>query len=224
MKHAKYIPALLFLFIALSSGAQTVNWASLKKEEKHIINLNTGAEHGIVFGAGYTYQFKTKWPLLLHTTYSFPAGASLTDDFKTKIGAEMRLLKTGNFQFSGKILGVFRQFQNSYARLLNFGSDISVAGGYYKKKWFAGAEVGFDKAIVTHFKHTAAYKANYPSVQDGWFDPSTGGNLYYGIRGGVSFKKQDIYLRFGKLTEQDLKTSPLLPFYGEMGVNFRLRK
>lgn len=224
MKNRKYLLLLICFFAAAVSSAQTINWASLKKDQKHIVNINAAADFGITYGAGYTYQLKSKLPLLLHATYSFPSGNNLTDDFKTKQGAEIRFLKTGNFQFSAKVLGVFRRFQNSYARLLNFGSDISAAAGYYKQKWFAGAELGFDKAIVTHFKHTAAYKANYPGVQDGWFEPATGGNLYYGIRSGLSFKKQDIYLRFGKLTEQDLKTSPLFPFYGEIGVNFRFRK
>ena len=224
MKNVRSFLLFACLLATVIAEAQTINWASLSPKQKNILNVNAGAEHGVIYGFAYAYQLKSKWPLLVNLSYSFPSGNKLTDDFKTKFGAEMRFFKTGSFQFSGKVQGVFRRFENSYARLLNFGSDISATAGYYKKKWFAGAELGFDKAIVTHFKHTAVYKTNYPEVQDGWFETSTGGNLYYGFRGGVSFKKQDIYLRVGKLVEQDLKTNPLVPFYGEMGINFRLLK
>jgi hypothetical protein len=122
------------------------------------------------------------------------------------------------------VLGIFRRFENGYARLLNFGADVSTTGGFYKKHWFAAGEIGFDKAIVTHFKHTDLYKANFPGVKDGWYEPSTGGNFYYGINGGYSFKKQDIYLKAGRLIQQDFKTSPMLPFYAELGLNFRFSK
>lgn len=224
MKKVKYLLIVLVLFFVTQTEAQVINWASLKKEQKNIVNINAGAEYGLIYGAGYAYQLKTKKPLLINLAYSFPSGNKLTDDFKTKAGAELLLYHTANFGFSVKLQGIFRRFENSYVRLLNFGSDLSGVFGYYKKKWFAAGELGFDKAIVTNFKHSSAFKANFPGVQDGWFDPSTGGNLYYGIRTGLSFKRNDLYLRAGKLTQQDFKTSPLLPFYTEIGVNFRFGK
>ena len=38
--------------------------------------------------------------------------------------------------------------------LLNFGSDMSGIIGYYRAHFFVAGEAGFDKAIVTHFKHS----------------------------------------------------------------------
>ena len=32
---------------------------------------------------------------------------------------------------------------------------MGVTAGYYQRKWFVAGEAGFDKAIVTHFKHSA---------------------------------------------------------------------
>lgn len=217
------ILAVSILFISNNLSAQNINWGSLQKKEKHILNINNSLEYGWTFGAGYGHQLKTKLPIVLSAEYSFPSGNRLLDDFKTKIGGTIRFAKIDNFQFSAKAHGVFRRYQNTLTRLVNFGSDMSAAAGYYKKKWHIAAEAGFDKSIVTHFKHSQEYKNNFPNVQDGWFEPSTGGNFYYGIQSGISFKQHDIYLKAGRTVTQDFRTTPLIPFYAQLGYNFKLR-
>ena len=224
MKRIKiYIAFAISLSISVNIFSQSINWKNLDKEQKHIININAGAEYGLIVGAGYGYQLKSKMPIVLNVEHSFPTGKRMTDDFKTKIGGYIRLYEINNFQFSAKIQGVFRRYENSFASLSNFGSDMAVIAGYYKPKWFIAGEGGFDKAIVTHFKHTAAYKQIFLSVKDGWYEPSTGGNFYYGLQTGFSFRQNDIYLKAGKLISQDLSTTPLFPFYVQIGYNIRLK-
>ncbi len=119
--------------------------------------------------------------------------------------------------------GIFRRYENPLIRFLNFGAETKGTIGYYKPKWFAAAETGFDKAVITHFKHTNAYReAIYLHAKDGWYDPATGGHFYYGLQAGYSFKKIDITLNVGKVLSQDLKTMPLIPYYLMLGCNFRL--
>jgi len=202
--------------------SQTINWKSLDKEQRHIVNINAGAEYGTTLGAGYGYHLKSKMPIVLNVEYSFPTGEKLFDDFKTKIGGYVRLYQVNNFQFSAKIQGVFRRYENSLATLVNFGSDMTGIVGYYKSKWFIAGEAGFDKAIVTHFKHSTVYKQNFPTVKDGWYEPATGGNFYYGLQTGYSFRRNDIYLKVGKVVSQDFNTSPSLPYYLQIGYNVRL--
>ena len=209
-----------FMLIGTITYAQVINWGSLEKENRHTINLKVGMEHGTVFGIGYGYSIQNKWfPLMLNAEYSFPSGTELFDDFKTKIGAQVRWFQLGDVQFSTGIHGVFRRYENDLVRIVNFGSDFSAVAGYYRNNWFAAAQAGFDKAIVSHFKHTDAYKDQYPGVQNGWYEPSVGGNFYYGVLSGYSFKKHDIYLKAGKMISQDWKTKPVIPFYGEVGYN-----
>jgi hypothetical protein len=206
------------------SFSQTLNWAGLKKDQKHISNINAGVEHGVIFGAGYGYQLKSRLPVVLNAEYSFPGGQKLFDDFKTKIGGQVQFYKTGNFDFSAKFYGVFRRYESDFTRLLNFGTDLSATAGYYKSKWFVAGEAGFDKAIVTHFKHSDRYKAIYPLVKDGWYEPSTGGNFYYGLQTGYSFRKTDIYIKAGKIITQDFKTLPLIPFSFQLGINRKITR
>jgi hypothetical protein len=218
----------IFIIIAIcfykpaTSLSQTLNWKSLKKDQKHILNINLGVEHGVIFGTGYGYHLRSKLPIVLNAEYSFPGGEKLFDDFKTKIGGQVGFFRTGNFHFNAKLYGVFRRYQSDFARLINFGSDLSATIGYYKPKWFIAGEAGFDKAIVTHFKHTDSYKALYPLVKEGWYEPSTGGNFYCGLQGGYSFKRSDIYLKAGKIVEQDFQTNPLVSFSFQLGHNWKI--
>lgn len=209
------------LIITVKACPQTFNWSSMEKTQKNIININAGAEYGLTFGAGYGYQLRSKLPVVLTIDYSFPSGSNLSDDFKTKIGGTVRLYEINNFHFSVRLQGVFRRYQNQFVTMKNFGSDMSGVIGYYRSKWFAAGEAGFDKAIVTHFKHSEAYRKNYPGVQDGWYEPSVGGNFYYGIQSGFSVKRNDIYVRAGKIVSQDFSAKPLLPYYLQLGCNFR---
>ncbi|QEC70149.1 hypothetical protein FRZ67_06150 [Panacibacter ginsenosidivorans] len=212
------------LFIALLSKAQTINWANLSKKQKNIINVNAGVDYSLSYGIGYGYQLRSKLPIVLNTEFSVPSGNNLTDDYKAKIGAQIRWLQLDNVHFTTKIQGVFRRYENDYATLLNFGSDLSGIVGYYKTHWFVAGEVGFDKAIVTHFKNSDLEKENYPDIQDGWYEPSTGGNFYYGIQTGYSQQKFDVYLKAGKITTQTFSDAPLVPFYAQLGVNVKLGK
>lgn len=225
MKKIKIVITIAVFFCQPTSiFSQTLNWKNLRKDQGHIFNINAGVEHGVIFGAGYGYQLQSRLPIVLNAAYSFPGGERLLDDFKTKIGGQVRFYKTGNVHFSAKFYGVFRRYESDFARLLNFGTDLSAAVGYYQSKWFVAGEAGFDKAIITHFKHSESYKALYPLAKDGWYEPATGGNFYYGLQTGYSFKKYDIYLKAGKIISQDFKTLPLIPFSVQLGFNWKITR
>jgi len=212
-----------FSFFQNKIFAQVINWEHISKQNKHLLHVNVGAEYGVTAGLGYHHLIPIKkFPLWIGGELSLPAGNELTDDFKVRLGAQIRIAAFNHFQFSARVQGISRRYQNQSVTLFNFGSDFAGTLGYYKKHWFGSVEVGFDKAIVTHFKHSDWYKENiYDKVQDGWYEPATGGNFYYGLQGGYSMKKIDITLKAGKLLQQDFNSQPLLPFYGQLGANFR---
>jgi hypothetical protein len=123
----------------------------------YLVHLQTGFEYGFVAGAGYGYKFKTQMPLFLNAEYSFPAGETLTDDFKTRIGGQIRLLEAGGFSVAAKAYGIFRRFENTQAALVNFGSEFSGLAGYYRPKWFVAGEFGF-KGLGSNPNQIAAHK------------------------------------------------------------------
>jgi hypothetical protein len=220
MKVLRLVLYFSVLLQAVVARTQTVNWE--QAGQKHILSSHIAADHALTFGLGYSYHTEAKRPVLLNAEYSFPSGMHLTDDFKIKTGAQVRWWQWGHFHIASKLQAIFRRYQNEYVRLLNVGADISATAGYYKRHWFIAGELGFDKAIVTHFKHSDQYKSNFPAVKDGWYEPSTGGTIYYGIQGGWSFGNKDLYLKLGKLNQQDLRSSPMLPVYAQLGFNVRI--
>lgn len=224
MKH-KIIIMITVLLCTVSNycHAQSINWAGLKEEDRHLLNLNVGIDYGVIYGVGYGYQLKSKLPVIFNAEFSIPSGNRFFDDFKTKIGAHVKLLEVSNIGVSVNVNGVFRRYANTLVRLSNFGATANVIIGYYGPKWYVNGEFGFDKAIVTHFKHKDAYKSNFPEVKDGWYEPSTGGNVQCGMQVGYSFNHSDVYLKGGKTIAQDFKTSPTIPIYMQLGYNLKLR-
>lgn len=212
---------LISFFTTNFSQAQTINWENLKSDEKHILNINAGWEYSFVYGLSYGYHLKTKMPILLESSFSFASGEVIFDDFKAKIGGQINLYKIENFRFNVAIHGIYRRYGNPSVTLQNFGADASATIGYYKPKWFAAGEFGFDQAIVTHFQHSEIYKEVYPDVKNGWFEPTTGGNFNFGIQGGYSFSRSDLTLRAGKVIMEDFKSEPLIPFYLQIGYNYK---
>ncbi|MBZ4188855.1 hypothetical protein [Niabella beijingensis] len=211
-----------FFLAQATAYTQTINWNNIHNN-RQLVHASVGAEYGLVFGVGYSYKLTdNKFPLVATAEYSFPSGSTLTDDFKTKIGGQLRLAQLGDFRFAVKAQGVFRRYENDLVRLANWGVDCSGTIGYYRPRWFAGAEAGFDKAIATHFKHSHQYREEYPEVKDGWYEPATGGNFYYGLQTGISFKRYDLTLKGGNILAQDFKSKPILPFYAQLGCNFRI--
>lgn len=216
------ITFLLSLLTSQISQAQTINWENLKKEETHILNINAGWDYSFVYGLSYGYHLKTELPIILESSISLASGEVIFDDFKAKIGGQFSLYKIENFRLNVAVHGIYRRYENPIVTLQNFGANESTTIGYYKSKWFIAGEFGFDKAIVTHFNHSDIYAAIYPEVKNGWYEPTTGGNFNFGIQGGYSFNKNDLTLRIGKVMNEDFKSTPLIPFYAQLGYNFKL--
>lgn len=223
MNSIKLIILVITLVLCIEqSNGQTINWNALK-DTGHLLHFGVGWDYSMSFNSGYAYKVKTKLPLFLMANFSMPSGNKVLDDFKTKIGGQILLHNGENMKGSIYLSGVFRKYANELVRIFNFGSEMKGTFGYYKPKWFLAGEIGFDKAIATHFKHSDIYKNTInPEVADGWLEPATGGNFYYGLQTGYSSRKYDITLNIGRVTTQDFKTSPLIPYYLLLGFNYKI--
>ncbi len=214
---------LVLLLFVNTNFSQTINWKALDKT-KQIISSNFGLDYSVFFALGYSYKLKTKLPMILNVSFSKPSGKELLDDFKSKIGGQIEWFNKSNFVGSVGVYGIRRRYETKYIRLQNFGSEIKGTFGYYKPKWFFAADVGFDKAIVTHFKHSKEFKEEiFENVTDGWYVPSTGGNFSYGFLTGFTLNKADLTLNAGKVISQDFRTAPVLPIYLILGFNYKFK-
>jgi len=222
MKTLKFILTAFTLLLTNGVFAQTINSAGLRQDDVNIIHTSINIDYGVTAAVGYNRKLNNSlFPVFTGIEFSAPAGNDIKGDYKVKLGGQIRLIKMNDFQFAVKLQGVFRSYDSDFVHLLNFGSDIAGTVGYYRTNWHAGAEAGFDKAIVTHFRHSSIYKQQYSGVKDGWYEPATGGNFYYGIHAGYSIAMVDINLKAGKVISQDFSTKPTLPFFSQLGINYR---
>ncbi|HNV98585.1 MAG TPA: hypothetical protein PKL06_04385 [Chitinophagales bacterium] len=220
MSIQKYIASLFILLIVQQSHAQSINWNDADTSRPVLIFGKFGVEYGVCYslGGGYLTQL-LGFPILLNASISLPVGETPFDDKKTKLGATIKWYSYKGFTVSTDIHGVYRSYENTYVHLDNFGSDLSATVGYYASHWFFAGQVGFDKAIATKYEHTPVYQSIYPEVVNGWYEPASGGNFYYGLGAGATFYHYTIGMRAGKILNENFYAGPMLPFYGELQVH-----
>ena len=220
MKNILIITILLYL-LSTKLNAQNINWRMFNQAQKHLIGISTGLDYGLTYGIHYGRKLNTKLPMVINGEFSLPSGNKVLEDFKVKMGVQFEVIHSGNFSTTLKVNGIFRRFENDYARMLNFGSEFAGVMGYYKSRWYVAGEISFDKAIITYIKHLPAALENNPDLTTGWYIP-TGGNFAYGIQTGlVLSQKNDLNLKIGRVINQDFKTEPTIPFYFQLGYNRR---
>ncbi len=200
--------------------AQDVNWKSIRQGQKSIGYLQFGYDYAVTTQLGYGRILNAWKPVLLTLDYSFPMGEDIFDDFKIRYGGQIEIFEKHSFALTTKILGNFRRYQTDMVRMASFGADFSALAGYYKSTWHVAGELGFDKAISTHLKHSDEMRTHvYSEIKDGWYVP-TGGNWHYGIQSSKTIGNSfDVTLRVGATNAQNDDTDAMLPIYFQIGLN-----
>jgi hypothetical protein len=141
-------------------------------------------------------------------------------DYKLRAAALVPIVGTQRWKLAGTLAPTLRGSTNQISTLADFGVDLGLVGGYYRRRGFVAGELGFDAALSTHVTHTDAYRMTvHEDAVDGWYS-NPGGNLRFGLQGGVTLARYDVILRVGQLRDTG-GAPPLFPFYGTVTVNAR---
>lgn len=214
------IAVIAVLLAAPLAHAQDINFGAVD-DDTHVVTVTTGAEHGLVLGAGYARVLALPdRQLVLGGDVALQWAEVDASDFRVRAGALAPIAWYGRWTLVGGVMSVVRGTDNEAARMINLGTDVSVLAGYYAPRWYAALETGFDWAFATHVDHSDTYRMQvYADARDGWYG-NPGGTLRAGIQGGVSFGGNDIILRAGRL--HDIEGKPaLFPFYATLGYDRR---
>lgn len=140
-------------------------------------------------------------------------------DFRARIEIQSSIVRWRSLQLAGSASFMTRGTDNAIYRGLNFGADLTATGGVYRPRWFAAAQFGKDKAVITHVTHSDWYRDNfYPDAKDGWY-LDAGGTYHYGVAGGVAIGRAELVGRFGFQQTEDFNDLTL-PMYLTLGVGF----
>lgn len=219
----KNIAIIVTLVIGIAStNGQSFNFNS-GDSIKHFIILETGAEYGLMFKAGYAHKTKLlDHPLIWVSDLSMPYLKFDFNDYKVKAGIQIPILLRNNWITSLNSAIIARGLETENNTSFNLGYEIGIKTGLYKSNKFIAAEAGFDHALLTHITNSDFYKENYYSeAKDGWYS-ITGGNVYYGLSGGIDLKRSLISLRLGKILDRYFDSPSDFSVYFVLGYHFKL--
>ena len=126
-------------------------------------------------------------------------------------------MRWGSLHVTGSAMAITRGTENTVYRGYNFGADVTGTLGVYRNRWYAAAEFGKDKAVITYIEHTDWYRTHfYPDADDGWY-LDAGGTFHYGLTTGLTVGRAQLFGRFGFLRTEDFNdVTP--PMYASMGI------
>jgi hypothetical protein len=218
MKAAAIMMLLLSASVPVAARAQELNLAALD-ETSNVVHVRTGAEYGFVAGVGYSRVVPLlERRLVLTGDATLPWATLDASDYRVRVGAMLPLVGARRWKLAGALAPTVRGVKTELSRMTDLGADAALVGGYYARRWFAAAEVGFDWALTTYVAHTDTYRDNvYGGARDGWY-ANAGGNARAGAQGGVTLGRSDVILRAGAVRDVS-GGEPLLPFYATLAVN-----
>src|SRR5262249_51093304 len=132
-------------------------------------------------------------------------------DYAFRAGSQVSLLTIGWFDLSAQLAFEVASTENSIYRGTALRSDVVLLAGHYRRRWFAVAEAGYDRAWLTYIENSDYYRSFYADAQDGWYS-STGGKLRAGAKGGVTLGAVELVMRAGVQKTEALNDLDL-PFY-----------
>lgn len=194
------------------------------EDKDNVISSAIGVESGTLFSIGYQHTVHAE---SLNKNMSFfanttvPAGEELFNDIRVQLGASTFLLHNSNFNVSTALALTTTHTQNTLYNGTGFGLDVLITAGYYKSTWFAAAEAGADRTLLTRLSHSDYYKDYfYQEAKDGWY-PNSAGNLRIGVRGGIKIGRAELGLRVGAQTTMEFNKR-VIPFFAGLQAGYTL--
>ena len=217
MKRACLLAALLL--VGQRDLAAQWNLARMQPGDAQL-HLSMAVDPAVVTSIGYgrfTSMFGTITRLGLEA--GAVAGDAELGDYRVRLSADVQLVERGAFRVAASAAFMTRGTSNRVFRAVNFGSDFGATAGIYRRTWFLAGEVGFDKAIITHLKHTQEYRDEYyAGAKDGWY-LNNGGTGRLGVMTGRSLGGAELLLRAGIARTQGGEALAV-PAYLTVGVGF----
>ena len=212
--------SLIIISTISNNKAQVYNWHRISSSSS-IGSVYVGLNYGLIYGLHYGRIITSKKATyILFIDISLPTGNKVIDDYKVKLGTSVQFLNRNNWVLSSDVSFFNQKIQQSFVKMQSIGLESGLQFGFFKEKWFLNVKISNAYSLATHLKHSEAYRENYSTAVNGWYQNSAN-NISLGINTGYSFKNIDITLSPGIIKTNGFKSSPLLPFFATTNLNYR---
>jgi hypothetical protein len=221
------VASLALALVAMAAGAGRAHAQAFSRLDagEQVVTVETGLASGIVTSLGYAAGLRVGAGAVERTLMPFAQATMVVarpdlHDYALRTGAQAGLLRAGWFDLSAQLALELASTENSIYGATAVRSDVTLLAGHYGRRWFAVAEVGYDRAWLTYIKNSDWYRTYfYSGAQDGWY-AGTGGVLRAGAKGGVTLGRVELVLRAGANKTETLRDLDL-PFYATLGASYR---
>ncbi len=215
MRSALWMALVMTWFPVVSAHAQW-NLARQRAGTDHLY-VTAGLDPAVIPSLGYG---RTVSAFGVATQLSAEAGVVAGEadvrDYRARFTAQVQLAHIGRVRVGGRASFITRGTENRIFQAVNMGAAMSGTAGLYGQRWFAAGEVAFDKAIVTHLRHSDDYRAqSFPNAKDGWY-LDNGGTWGLGALMGRTMGRHELVVRVGVSRTQAWET-PTIPGYAVIG-------
>ncbi len=214
--------AVFVLALATARAANAQAFSRLDPGQQ-TVTTETGLQSGIVTSLGYAAGLRVR--AIDRTLMPFAQATLLVakpdlHDYALRAGAQVSLVEVGWFDLSMQLAFEVAGTENSIYGGTALRSDVVLLAGHYGRRWFAVAEVGYDRAWLTYIENSDYYRSvAFAEARDGWYSGAAG-KLHAGAKGGVNIGPVEVVLRAGVNKTQALNDLDL-PFYATVGANYR---
>jgi hypothetical protein len=208
--------------LATSRTAAAQSFSRLESGQQ-AVTTEAGLQSGMVTSLGYARGLRVG--AVDRTLIPFAQATLLIArpdlrDYALRAGSQVSLLQAGWFDLSGQLAFEVAGTENSIYTGTALRTDLTLLAGHYARRWFAVAELGYDRAWLTYIENSDWYRATvYADARDGWYGGAAG-KLHAGAKGGMTIGPVELVLRAGVNKTQRLNDLDL-PFYATLGANYR---
>ena len=203
----------LFAAVAIAMPATAQEVTNLPDGTRQSVSVDVGLQSAFVSRATYSRHLG---PGLLYGRFTLPFAALDVRDLAFEAGGQTSAIGWGNWKLQVSFAPVVRITKNDLFSATALGVRAALLPGYQGDRWGLMAEVGYEKNLATHMRHSSLYRSIGSSgSKDGWYS-STGGTLQAGLRGGYRVGRVELSAAAGVLASEGL--NPVVPpFYGTLG-------
>ncbi len=215
----RIVSLLTLATLALTAGTATAQVANPLAPEP-AAGLAVGFDHGGVIELGVRHPVVQLAATSAHARVQLPSVPGLGEG-ALELGLTRGVVGAHGWGATATLATTLRWVRGNLLDVTQGGVVAGGTAGYFRRRWLAAVELGWEHSLVTYVAPTPTYRMTVYDAPSG-VHGGGGGTLRGGLVASISpTPRFDVLLRAGMLVSERLNPAPGLPFHAMLGGAFR---